>query len=429
MQIMKSQILKGSNSCLVTPSAIPDLRQGNKTGSNTSDSLRQKAKARFFDLKTAIKLMAFLALAAAHFIGFTLNAKNELVDLHKHYPPGTSLTKISGSPPLFEIDPGSRSTDLRYVAIEKIHGYGGPVTVGTEVDRFGIVQRVLVINHNETPAFIKKIRKDRFFDQFVGKEVSAPLKLEEDIDGVTGATVSSKAFSKAVRLGSNAIGTEIFDLSIKEEKFEWRMGLKEYVLLILYGFVFLGVGRKIVKLRYITLAAGCVFLGFYFNSAISLSNLAVIFLGYFPPLGENLFWYLLVGGAVSTILIYGKNLYCFWMCPFGALQELTAKIGGVNIQLNKKVLKYARYISYTLTWAALMVIFLTANSSLGSYEPFATLFGGEGFDVQWYILPVVILGSFVLNRFWCRFFCPVGVILNLTTKARLRVKRILGGIK
>jgi polyferredoxin len=181
---------------------------------------------------------------------------------------------------------------------------------------------------------------------------------------------------------------------------------------------------KIGKLRYLTLAAGIVFLGFYFNSAISLSNLSVIFLGYFPPLSEKLFWYMLVVGALLIILIYGKNLYCFWLCPFGAIQELVAKIGGVNIQLSKKTITYAGYISYLLTWAALMIIFTTANSSLGSYEPFATLFGLEGFGVQWYILPVVILGAFVLNRFWCRFFCPVGVVLRLVMKVRFRAKQL-----
>ena len=382
---------------------------------------------RFFDLKTIIQLLAVLSLVVAYFIGFSLREKNELVNLQKHYPAGTSFKKLSTKPFLFEVVHSSQKTNHRYVAIEKTHGYGGPVTVGTEVDQTGVVQRVLVIDHKETPAFIKKIQEHQFFEQFSGKDVTAPLKLGQDIDSVTGATVSSRAFSKTVRLGSHAIGTRILNLPIKEEKLRWRLGFKEGVLLILYALVFLGVGKKIGKLRYITLAAGCVFLGFYFNSAISLSNIAVIFLGYFPPLSEKLFWYLLVIGSLFIILLYGKNLYCYWLCPFGAIQELTAKIGGINIQLSKKTLKYAQYISYTLTWAALMIIFMTANSSLGSYEPFATLFGLEGFGVQWYILPAVILGSFVLNRFWCRFFCPVGVVLRLTTKARLKVKRILKG--
>ncbi len=395
--------------------------------SQSTNISRQKKIGRF-ELKTIIQLLAVLSLVAAYFIGFSLREKNELVNLQKHYPQGTSFKKVSTKPLLFEVYHSSKNTNHHYVAIEKTHGYGGPVTVGTEVDPSGVVQRVLVIDHKETPAFIKKIQEHQFFEQFIGKKVSATLKLGKDIDTVTGATVSSTAFSKTVRLGSHAIGTRILNLPIKEEKTKWSFGFKEGILLILYALVFLGVGRKIRKLRYITLAAGCVFLGFYFNSAISLSNIAVIFLGYFPPVSEKLFWYLLVIGAISIILIYGKNLYCFWLCPFGAIQELTAKIGGINIQLSKKTLKYAQYISYTLTWAALMIIFITANSSLGSYEPFATLFGLEGFGVQWYILPAVILGSFVLNRFWCRFFCPVGVVLRLTTKARLRAKRLFRGI-
>jgi uncharacterized protein with FMN-binding domain len=393
--------------------------------SHSTNIFRQKRIERFFNLKAIIQLLAILSLVAAYFIGFSQREKNALVNLQKHYPQGTSFKKVSTNPLLFEVVHSSKNTHHHYAAIEKTHGYGGPLTVGTEVDPSGVVQRVLVIDHKETPAYIKKIQEHQFFEQFIGKKVTAPLKLGKDIDIVTGATVSSTAFSKTVRQGSHAIGTIILNLPIKEEKTKWSFGFKEGILLILYVLVFFGVIKKIGKLRYITLAAGAVFLGFYFNSAISLSNIAVIFLGYFPPVSEKLFWYLLVIGALLIILIYGKNLYCFWLCPFGAIQELTAKIGGINIQLSKKTLVYVQYISYTLTWAALMIIFITANPSLGSYEPFATLFGLEGFGVQWYILPAVILGSFVLNRFWCRFFCPVGVVFRLTTKARLRVKRLL----
>jgi polyferredoxin len=36
------------------------------------------------------------------------------------------------------------------------------------------------------------------------------------------------------------------------------------------------------------------------------------------------------------------------------------------------------------------------------------MFSLEGIGVQWYILPMALIGSFFMSTFWCRFFCPVG---------------------
>lgn len=387
----------------------------------------QGSVRRTFDPKTIIKWLALLSLVVAYGIGHARREASELLKLRRHYPQATSFETISTKPLLFKVSHGEPGHVPHYLAVEKTHGYGGPVTVATEMDPSGIIRQIRVLDHKETPVFIKKIQENQFFDQFVGKDVSAAFELGQDIDAVTGATVSSASFCKAVQLGSQVIGKRVLDLPMKTERKKWHFGFKEGLLLVLYALISIGIVKKMTRLRYLTMAAGVVFLGFYLNSAISLSNIAVLFMGYLPPLREKLFWYLLVVGALLFIVAHGKNLYCFWLCPFGAIQELTAKIGGVNIRLSKRTLNYTQFISYTLTWAALMVIFLTDNSSLGSYEPFATLFGLEGFGVQWYILPAVILGSFTLKRFWCRFFCPVGVVLRLTTKARLSVKRLIKG--
>ena len=63
-----------------------------------------------------------------------------------------------------------------------------------------------------------------------------------------------------------------------------------------------------------------------------------------------------------------------------------------------------------------MIAFLTSNPALVAYEPFATLFGFKGTGVQWYLVSVAVIGSFLIPRFWCRFFCPVGAFLKQVLK-------------
>ncbi len=385
------------------------------------------SQRRTVHLKTAVQLLAVISLIAAYLVGFWLRQINEQALLKKQLPAATSLKEISRDPLIFEGNVGGENPGPCFISVEKASGYGGPVTVGTEVDASGTIRRVLVMDHNETPAFMKKIRDHRFLDQYSGKSVSAHLYLNSDIDSVTGATVSSKAIAKCVRRGAHAIGKDLMNLPIPDEKRKIEFGFQEGVLIALYALVLIGVLRKITILRYVTLASGVIFLGFYMNSAISLANIASILLGHVPPITEKAFWWLLIMGTLAIILVHGKNLYCYWLCPFGALQEFATKIGGMNVQLEKRLMKYAQYVAYFLTWLALMLIFVTSKSSIGSFEPFATVFGLEGIGVQWYLMPTVILGSFFLARFWCRFFCPVGVVLRLTTRVRHRLKRIIRG--
>ena len=73
-----------------------------------------------------------------------------------------------------------------------------------------------------------------------------------------------------------------------------------------------------------------------------------------------------------------------------------------------------------------MLIFLSAHPSMGSYEPFSKMFSLTGTGVQWYILPMSLIGSFFVLNFWCRLFCPVGMILNDTVRAR---RSVLGRVR
>jgi polyferredoxin len=78
-----------------------------------------------------------------------------------------------------------------------------------------------------------------------------------------------------------------------------------------------------------------------------------------------------------------------------------------------------------MTWTALMLIFLSAHPTMGSYEPFSMMFSLTGTGVQWYILPMSLIGSFFVLNFWCRLFCPVGMILNDSVRARRSVLRLV----
>jgi polyferredoxin len=49
------------------------------------------------------------------------------------------------------------------------------------------------------------------------------------------------------------------------------------------------------------------------------------------------------------------------------------------------------------------------------------MFSLEGVGIQWYILPVALVGAFFMKIYWCRFFCPAGHAFNNLLKLRKKL--------
>ncbi len=316
-----------------------------------------------------------------------------------------------------------------YVIISEAEGYGGPLIIGIRADAEGTVAEILNLRNKETPAYFDKLKKRRFFRQFAGKTVSANFLLGEDIDAVSGATVSSQGFTTAVRNAMHIAATEHFKLKPTWKQPEWNFGLGELSLIGVFALAFFVSYAKGRFARWGRLAMPLVALGFvgvYTNSSLSIGQLAGIVLGYIPDFKQHALWWIMMIGVFGSVLVLGKNIYCARVCPFQYVERGLNKISGINLAVRPGVQKSARTVVGLMTWTALMLIFLSAHPTLGSYEPFALMFSLTGAGIQWYILPLSLIGSFFVLNFWCRLFCPVGLVLNDAVRLR---RSVLGKIK
>ena len=103
--------------------------------------------------------------------------------------------------------------------------------------------------------------------------------------------------------------------------------------------------------------------------------------GSFPVFTEDLSRYLLFGGSLLLIVFSGKNLYCGYICPFGAFQELENKAAKLpQLKISSKIKQTASLTAPFLAWFALVTGLSTGNTAASSFEPFSLLFGfvGEG---------------------------------------------------
>ena len=81
-------------------------------------------------------------------------------------------------------------------------GYGGDVKVLTGIDKNLTVTGVRILEHSETPGLGANSTKESFYTQYNGKTKEIGVKKnspgENDIQALSGATVTSKAVTKAV---------------------------------------------------------------------------------------------------------------------------------------------------------------------------------------------------------------------------------------
>lgn len=85
-------------------------------------------------------------------------------------------------------------------------GYGGPMTITVGIDSEGKITGVKIGNNNETPGLGSKAKDKPFISQFAGiipKDSLSVVKggktKDEQIDSISGATITSKAVTKAVQ--------------------------------------------------------------------------------------------------------------------------------------------------------------------------------------------------------------------------------------
>ena len=84
-------------------------------------------------------------------------------------------------------------------------GYSGYMRIIVGIDPNGVIKGVRILEHQETPGLGSKVNEVRkgdkgpyFLEQFKGKNAKT-VAVRKDIDAVTGATISSKAVTDAIR--------------------------------------------------------------------------------------------------------------------------------------------------------------------------------------------------------------------------------------
>ena len=130
----------------------------------------------------------------------------------------------------------------------------------------------------------------------------------------------------------------------------------------------------------------------------------------------------MMGIALVAAVVLFSKLFCAFICPLGTVQDLISKarnamhIKSLKIRNGSVADKVLRIVKYALLF---WIFYSTVEASelfcknLDPYYAIATGFKGE--ITLWMSIVsicIVVLGSFLVDMFWCRYLCPLGAISN-----------------
>jgi len=138
-----------------------------------------------------------------------------------------------------------------------------------------------------------------------------------------------------------------------------------------------------------------------------------------------LFWVFII----VTVFVWGRGLFCGWLCPFGSLSELLYKLGGaLGLRRFQRALPRAlhdrlKWIKYGVFFGLLAVSMVSMPwaERLAEIEPFKTTFLVGWFQRSWpYTLfaAAVLAVSIFVERPFCKYLCPLGASLAMPSTFR-----------
>jgi NosR/NirI family nitrous oxide reductase transcriptional regulator len=175
-----------------------------------------------------------------------------------------------------------------------------------------------------------------------------------------------------------------------------------------------------------------VWLGWYANAQLSVVNV----LTFVNSLVTGFSWefflaapliFILWAAVAAGLLFWGRGPFCGWLCPFGALQELTnnlaqwLKIPQVKLPfgLHERLWPIKYMIFLGLFGLSLYSVALA--ETYAEVEPFKTaiiLKFARGWPFVVFALALLGAGLFI-ERFYCRYLCPLGAALAIPGRIRM----------
>ena len=305
----------------------------------------------------------------------------------------------------------------------EVRGYGGPINLLMVLTRDGRIRRIRLVESRETPAYVRGLGP--WLKRLQGRRAGEELQLGRDgVDTLSGATVTARAVVETVNRASRRAARTLLMLELPPRRAPpwWHhLGWETIFLLLSLPVAVLLFLKGGPTNRSAFLLIQVVVAGFWLNSQLALVNLVTILRSGLPPASQPELL-VVAGGALLLAVLFGP-IYCGYLCPFGALQEIGDHLG-LTGTVDPMDHRRARWIRYGLASLSIVGVRLWGWGWPMRADPLQHLFGLTGSGAVWLVVACALLASLRFARFWCRYFCPVGALLALLGRPALLLRLV-----
>ena len=346
---------------------------------------------------------------------------------------------------------------------------GKPISTLVAVDLHGTITGVRIVHHEEPIllAGVTEAQLAEFVDQYRGINARDRIKVGGEpregyatVDAVSGATITMMVINQTITktLERIAVSRGLLDGTAEHQAVTrndagaeagvpiWRQVWKEQpfrigvlvaalmllTLILLFQDYLAQHPRLLLYVRDGYLVFTVIFIGWYTLAQLSVINV----LTFVQAVMHDFRWetflidpmmFILWGFVAITLLLWGRGVYCGWLCPFGALQEL---INQAARRFNVRQWEFPEVVHerlWALKYVILLLLFGISLQSLeaavryAEIEPFKTAITLR-FQREWgyLIYALALLAISAVNRkFYCKYLCPLGAALAIPARQRL----------
>jgi NosR/NirI family nitrous oxide reductase transcriptional regulator len=407
------------------------------------------------------------------------------------FPDATRFDPLTGNPPAAPAYQGDKLLGYAYLTkdILQIPAYSGkPINNLVAIAVNGEIKGVRIVEHEE-PILVVGVTEDdlrRFIDQYRGKSVfdhiaigGSMRKGDVVIDSISGASITAMVENATVMKSAQRVavsrGISKAGVSTSAERVTpqsallppvspqstptsarslealneepiwvsvWHQRLFQIVVLSI-GLVVLTallifqdfLTRRPKLLRYVRngyLVFTVIFIGWYGLAQLSVFNI----LTFIHTVLHDFRWdtflinpmiFMLWGFVAVTLLLWGRGVFCGWLCPFGALQEFIQQLAQ---RLRIPQLEFPEMVHerlWAIKYILLLGLFGISLQSLGTaaryieVEPFKTAITLHFQREWWYVLyagGLLVIAAFN-RKFYCKYLCALGAGLAIAGRFQI----------
>ena len=303
--------------------------------------------------------------------------------------------------------------------VPEVLGYHGPIEIALGLTPYGRIKGLEILHHSETREHMDRILQSGYLEAFTGKAPGEWL----DVDMVSGATVTCMAITRAVQAAQD----RLLGITPAEARFPGGEDPNQLARAAVLAGLFLAA-FSLLKAhkawRYLVLVLSAGFLGYAWNWSFTYTDLldTTVFFTVLTVLFVTL--------ALVATLLKGR-IYCGWICPFGAVQELAALAASPLVKKrsssprsgsNGAGFSRLRRFKYVLLFLLLTAAAVPVMKGFFNPEPFSDFFSLDGSSWRFYLGLTAVVLSIVLTRPFCRYLCPTGALLACLNRLKGRIE-------